>query len=173
MKPGDPCPRCRSTEAKTVLMPEGHTHHARLMCGNCDRQLGWLPKPRNSIARPNPAVQALIRRRPRPAPLTGSEDQVKFARSVRASMIAWAESQGRDNLRMLLSCVTDASWFLANRDRRLDDLTWPAVSQVEDPRQTGKCANCGAETFDWDPHCSDECADEHTAYVTQPQGERR
>ncbi len=40
-----PCPKCGGTRINIVKMPEGCTHYAARRCGQCERFLGWAPKP--------------------------------------------------------------------------------------------------------------------------------
>ena len=36
---------CRHDTTRVELMPQGYTHHARVICAVCGRHLRWLPKP--------------------------------------------------------------------------------------------------------------------------------
>jgi hypothetical protein len=46
-----PCPKCGGTRINIVKMPEGCAHYAARRCGQCDRFLGWAPKPESQQKR--------------------------------------------------------------------------------------------------------------------------
>jgi hypothetical protein len=47
------CPKCGHPGTITELMPEGHPHHAKLLCAGPGRHyLKWLPKPVTANGRP-------------------------------------------------------------------------------------------------------------------------
>lgn len=58
---------------------------------------------------------------------------------------------------MLLLCVVDATWFIANRGVDLAYCRWPDLGQVEHPEPTGSCEVCGDPSYDFGRFCSSAC----------------
>lgn len=126
------CPGCGSERLKTELCESG-PHYAKLRCSDCGRFIKFVPRPSGSGGPPPEAVLAQVRPRENPAPLRGSEAQVKFAASCRDSILYRAKKSGNGILHSVALCVADASWFIANKDKPLDAIHWPAPSQMEGP----------------------------------------
>ena len=51
------CPNCGSNRTSLVKMLEGTAHYAMRRCRQCDRFLGWQPKPENQEKRQQQQVQ--------------------------------------------------------------------------------------------------------------------
>jgi hypothetical protein len=155
----DCCRYCTSHDLEVRLEPEGSTHHARLICLNCDRFLKWLPRPAPRAGDPPPAILALCHPRARGCVLVGSERQCRFGRSIRERMMFTYAREGRGEIVTLLKCITSAAWFIANSpDRRSGPIRWPAPSQMEPDRPRGECPCCGSATWGA-AFCCFECAD--------------
>jgi hypothetical protein len=75
---------------------------------------------------------ALIVPRSTPDRLEGTFRQVEYATSIRRSMLAVARRYHPELVDLLL-CVRDATWFLGNRNRPLDQLRWPSPGQMIAP----------------------------------------
>lgn len=120
------CTRCGSATLVEVPTPEG-PHYAKLVCEECGGFIKWLP-------RPAPAAMPVVDR-PDAAPLAEiaakSEAQAEAARSIRADWLRKCRGAGLARTAKVLSSVIDASWFLANRNRGLDELKWPHPSQLD------------------------------------------
>jgi hypothetical protein len=121
------CPICDSTDLDARPRPPGHPHHAKAACRRCERFVKWMPRPAGPI--PDYCLDA-ARTRPGPAELVGTKAQVKWARAIRDWMLVRAERDGRPRLAMLIRAIADSTWFIANRDRDLDTLRWPAPDQL-------------------------------------------
>lgn len=113
-----------------------------------------------------PNVFALIHSRARPAPLDGTEAQRKYARSIRDGFLRDFGLLGRKDLVALARCVVDATWFIANKGRSPDGLCWPSEDQMEPAVPSGPCPNCGEPAYG-NQVCSDECAEEFSAYLAR------
>lgn len=160
------CPHCGHPEPKTVLLDSG-PHFAKLVCPACHRHLKWLPQPESFKSDLSNAAKAKIRRRTKGAVLDGTSAQVKFALSIRTTKIAAARKKQDRRAFDVLMNVNDATWFIANKDRSISDLHWPAADQIENPRPTGECYNCGEDRYEHGTVCSMECMEEYTAYITR------
>jgi len=121
----DPCPTCGATTRTPVKPPSGSPHHAAERCGACGRFLRWLPRPAGVI--PDHCLEAAVPRAS-PVPLRGTARQVEWATSIRTDLLRRAAAQPR--LAQLLMTIDDATWFIANRGRPLEQLRWPAVEQL-------------------------------------------
>jgi hypothetical protein len=120
------CKYCGATDLLTQVEPAGSTHYARLACRSCGRLQRWLPRPTA------PAVPAVARSlEDGPALLRGTPAQIGAAESIRGAMIRKARLAGLTRTLRVLYAVADASWFLANRERALDELRWPSEGQME------------------------------------------
>jgi hypothetical protein len=156
------CPRCGVHEAvRLERMPLGHVHYGKRVCGNCGAFLGWQAKPEPVPGTgPSDAVLALVHRRNKPAPLRGTPSQLRFAHSLRHTLLFRAERAAAGILHAVATCVRDATWFIANQNKPLNAVRWPNPKQMEDPRPTGRCQVCGDPTYEGVRCCSDECNDE-------------
>jgi hypothetical protein len=131
------CPRCNSDNLETTVQPSGSKHYARLDCTGCARFLRWLPFPSGVVSGSMPEhckVAAVWRRLP--AKLRGTDLQRKFASSVRFTMIRAAQEQDDRPLAYLLDPIRDASWFLANSRKPIDQWRWPSPEQLETLEET-------------------------------------
>lgn len=170
----NPCLSCGSTGVEVIEMPPGHVHHAKRVCVACGRFLRWVPRPAPPTAGPPPAeVRDRIHPRHRPAPLVGSEAQVRYGRSVRAALLLRLDRGGLGELAAAARCVTDPGWWIANHGRTLAEVRWPAPHQMEVPLPTGSCPECGHLTYDEMATCSDYCADARAHRRTDPGPGRR
>ncbi len=88
--------------------------------------------PRPDASTPPPAeLVAATAGRTAPTALRGTEGQVRWAETIRAGLLRQARRAGRLDLVPVLLSTADATWFVANRDRALDRLHWPALSQTD------------------------------------------
>jgi hypothetical protein len=124
-----PCPYCGSHVLVITPGPFG-PHHARLDCTWCDRMVAWLPAPTVRDSRMPDEVAALVISRDGPMPLVGTASQVAYAESIRRSMLAVARKAGSTEFAEMLLSVRDASWFIANKDRRPGEHSWPQAHQM-------------------------------------------
>jgi hypothetical protein len=155
------CPRCGLQAVRVSRMPEGHAHYGKRVCGNCGAFLGWQPKPEPvSGVGPSDAVLDLVHRRTKPAPLRGTPAQLRFAHSIRHTLLFRARRANAGILYAVALCVRDATWFIANQSRAISVIRWPDPKQMEDPRVTGRCQVCGDPAYESAKCCSDECKDE-------------
>lgn len=119
------CGQCKSMDLAEVLTPDG-PHYGKLSCRACGRFLKWLPRPSSSV------MPEVVRPLGLPAAvLRGTPPQVSAAESIRVTLLRDCRRDGRRDIADVVSSVTDASWFLANKDRRIEALKWPSESQME------------------------------------------
>jgi hypothetical protein len=85
-------------------------------------------------------VLAKVHERTSPVPLRGTGGQIKYAESCRDSILYRAKKSGNGILHSVAMCVTDATWFIANKDKPLDQIHWPAARQMEVPRSNQESA---------------------------------
>lgn len=105
-------------------------HYAKLNCSECGRFIKFMPRPGGGEV--PEAVLAKVTARTAPAALRGTPAQIKFAESCRDSILYRAKKAGLGILHSVALCVVDASWFIANKDRRLNEIRWPTPSQMDD-----------------------------------------
>lgn len=118
------CNHCGSPHVNEV--PAKPPHHAKAVCVDCGRFVRWLPKP-------NTTVMPAVTRAPDapPAALVGTPDQIGAAQSIRNAMAATYRARGRRDVVDVLLSITSAGWFLANRNRSLEEIRWPGPEQLE------------------------------------------
>lgn len=123
------CPRCGSP-TREVLTPD-LPHHGKLVCtGAAEHFVKWLARPQGGDEPP------VVDRRPFEPPailVLGTPDQRVSAESIRATMLRRCRVARLYRTAAVIGAVIDATWFLANRDRELDELRWPAPRQLEQP----------------------------------------
>jgi hypothetical protein len=78
-------------------------------------------------------LRLMIVPRSEPASLAGTQAQVAYAATIRRSMLAVARRYGPPELVDMFMGVRDSTWFIANRNRPLDQLRWPSPSQMIAP----------------------------------------
>lgn len=125
------CRLCGSDLFATVLCTSG-PHYAKKVCHPHNHFIEWVARPREAMASIPDELRPFLIYRAKPIPLQGSERQVSAARSLRFSMTEFANKAGDPEYSMLLSCVRDASWFLANKGLHPPALRcWPRPDQME------------------------------------------
>lgn len=106
--------------------------------------------------------------------MTGSEAQIKWAEEIRYALLA--RCRHAPGVVACMKTITQATWWLANKDRNFNTIRWPAA-WAEDIRwldksmaensargQPGKCDpldKIGAKDRDWiknNSHISPACA---------------
>jgi len=68
--------------------------------------------------------------RAKPVGLVGTPKQVAFGESVRRSMLAVLRRSAPEDVLELLLSVKDATWWIANRNKPLDEIRWPSAHQI-------------------------------------------
>lgn len=120
-------PACTHSETETVLMPPGSRQYGRVLCKKCKRFLRWAPTPTVPLEQLHIPEPAFAGDEPQ---LTGSAAQVNWALSIRDSLLEqldqWAQG---DPLRRKVVTgalgITDAAWWIANKDAHPDSIKWP------------------------------------------------
>lgn len=157
---------CRFCGSKNFLTLEGPfgPHFAKLVCAECRRMDKFLPRPEGPRTAPPRAVLDRVRPRAKACVLRGTPNQVRFASSLRQTLMHQARESESRALLDLIMCVSDATWFIAQKGRTAGDIRWPSADQVEDPTPTGTCSNCGEDAYEHLTCCSQECSDEYAAW---------
>lgn len=115
------CARCGPVELNLVLTPE-LKHYGKYVCGRCGRFINWAPRPAVPPERLRPpAVQV----RGAVARLEGSPAQISFAMQLRAAMISRAREDLPENVYNAVLMISDAAWWIGNKDRAPRDYRWP------------------------------------------------
>jgi hypothetical protein len=119
------CPRCGDPEIDLVSAPPGSPHYRRRQCRTCGAFRGWEPRPAV-----DPDTMHVPPGIPEGSPLPrlrgSSRKQEAFAEATRASLLpAWARFWPPDVIQAVRA-IDDATWWLANRGKRYDEVRFPA-----------------------------------------------
>lgn len=118
----DKCPSCGSLTVRNITLPDG-PHYGKVICAVCARFLRWLPFPsvplEKLIVPPAPPAGT-------PLPdLIGTTGQVSWAGELRRTMMLKAAASLPSNIAEAALTITDATWWIANKDRDPVDYRWP------------------------------------------------
>lgn len=61
----------------------------------------------------------------RPSALSGTARQVEWAKSIRPKILKLVRDAGRTDIAAALEFESDATWWIANRNRFYSDIRWP------------------------------------------------
>lgn len=118
-----PCRDCGCTERSIVVMESG-PHYGKSVCSWCGRFCSWVPRPPVKLEDmelpigPEHDSEVL--------PLIGTEGQVKWAGSIRPSMLKKSAMFLPPNVLCAIRTIQDATWWIANRDvQNTDNIRWP------------------------------------------------
>jgi hypothetical protein len=134
--PRTACLVCGSTDLTEVKMTRG-PHYARMTCP-AGHFVDWVARPPMDDAQIPEEIRGLIVQRKQSASLQGSPSQVALARGIRMNMISFANQAGASvEYVRLLTCINDATWFLANKGKFPPTLKcWPRVDQMAQVEET-------------------------------------
>lgn len=130
------CRYCGSSDLTPIRCATG-PHHAKLTCDGCGRCVAFLPRPRGATSAEGfrRAAEAAPARLP---DLLGTPRQVAFARTVRAEMLRGLQEALSPDAYRAMRGIADASWWIANKGRKAEDLRWPADWFVPDASACGE-----------------------------------
>jgi hypothetical protein len=121
---GAPRAQCPHTETRIVQL-QNHKFWAREECAKCGKFLRWPKQPAPDI----PQLIAAIKQAHRPVPIQGSGKQIRWATSIRRTLIA--RFQNYAGAVVLLEAVHNSGWFIANRNvSQHQELTFPALRDI-------------------------------------------
>lgn len=135
------CKRCGMEANDQVLTPEG-PHYGKVVCKKCGCWLTWLPRP------PLPIDKSKLPWHPEGAPLpklTGaSQKQIEYGEQCRALMIARFQALDVQLYAAMLT-ITDATFWIANKDRAVDQIRWPKEWSAKEGEEEGGWKKFSAE----------------------------
>lgn len=113
--------RCAHENQEEKLLPKGSAQYGKIVCADCGAFLKWMPFPTGLDGKVIPDCED------GPLPdLVGSQAQIKWATSLRARLLAELAVGGPKNLYLAARQIVQASWWIANRDKPVAQMHWPA-----------------------------------------------
>lgn len=108
-------------------LPPGSQHFGKEMCSDCGKFVRWVPAPdcpAENLVIPECEVSAPV------CQLMGTPKQVSWAEMLRRERLPQLQAKGCDDphwkkLAAAARQISDASWWIANRNSNLAAIRWP------------------------------------------------
>ncbi len=118
---------CGHGTTNVEVMPPGSQHYGKEMCSDCGKFVRWVPAPdcpAENLIIPDCEVSAPV------CQLVGTPKQVSWADMLRRERLPQLQAKGQTDptwkkLAAAARQISDASWWIANRNCNLAAIRWP------------------------------------------------
>lgn len=118
---------CAHGNTHVEELPAGNQHYGKEVCSDCGRFVRWIRAPEcpaENLVIPECEVSAPV------CQLVGTPKQVSWAEMLRRERLPQLQAKGMDDphwkkLAAAARQISDASWWIANRNSNLAAIRWP------------------------------------------------